>query len=348
VEGHPLFGGGGGSGGGLSFYFGDPATSNVPAGATGALTSNPFSLKGYSAEDLPTLYFNYFFNASSADTFRVLVREASGATTVVARNNAFGQTTNLFTTLGTNWRQARVDLSPFAGQENLRLVFDYIDATPLTLSEGAYIDDLIIGFAERGEMVSGVFVNGTFINNPRTVQGSILQGDYQLEIRTSTPYGHSLDSGPTSLRLDRSFDTNDVLAQHTQLIAPRGDAVVDGQTFSISDGVNEVTFEFDNLGDPINGNRVDPAHVAIPFNVTDADHLIARRIRDAINSPSIQLRLRILAAMSDKRRTTRTGCGTRFSMRPPPRPGWFRWATRDSSAVTSPPASLKGDAVCWE
>ncbi|MGE0756179.1 MAG: DVUA0089 family protein, partial [Pirellulaceae bacterium] len=304
VQGHGVFGGGGGAGAGASFYFGDSLSRSVPTNATGTLTSNPFSLKGYSAEDLPTLYFNYFLGTATGDNFRVSVRNAAGNSTLVASNNAFGNSvTSLFN--GAGWRQARVNLGQFAGQDGLRLVFEYADNS-VALTEGAYIDDLIIGFAERGEMVSGTFPNGTFSNNPQASSGDLQQGTYQLEIRTSSEYGRSSDTGSISLILDRSFDTNDRLTEQTTLIAPAGSQVVDGQTFTISDGVNSVTFEFDDPSDPVNGNRVRQQNVAIPFKslsggvyVADADHVIARRIRDAINSPQLQTTLRIRAALSD-------------------------------------------------
>ena len=70
------------------------------------------------------------------------------------------------------WRQARVDLADFAGEPNLKLRFDFSTAAAMTPDfsmpgdiqgvghfdrrrmqnnnhEGFYIDDIIIGFAER-------------------------------------------------------------------------------------------------------------------------------------------------------------------------------------------------------
>ena len=85
-----------------------------------------------------------------------------------------------------DWRQARVDLGQFAGQTGLKLRFDFSTAGRLASDEphlqmpvswggtpenhgdftdpergqnndheGFYIDDIIIGYAERGEMVTG-------------------------------------------------------------------------------------------------------------------------------------------------------------------------------------------------
>ena len=73
------------------------------------------------------------------------------------------------------WRQARVDLRDFAGYDDIQLRFDFSTAGTMNQGlpgdrygnfgsaqraqqndfEGAYIDDIIIGFAERGEMVTG-------------------------------------------------------------------------------------------------------------------------------------------------------------------------------------------------
>ena len=71
--------------GGQSFYFGDETLFNtVPGGAKGSLTSNAFPLKGYSASDLPTLYFTYYLNSDPSDLFQVVVVDKSGNETVVA------------------------------------------------------------------------------------------------------------------------------------------------------------------------------------------------------------------------------------------------------------------------
>jgi len=63
------------------------------------------------------------------------------------------------------------------------------------------------------------------------------------------------------------------------IIAVRGQALVEGQTFTISDGAGQSpTFEFVRNGD------VNPGNVAIPFNSGDNALTVATRIRNAINS----------------------------------------------------------------
>src|SRR5438445_10248175 len=126
------------------------------------MVTNSFSLQGYSAGDSPTLYFNYLLQTENAnsttamkDSARVFVSTDNGVTwNEVATNNSIlssptaiaelptyitpssGENlANATNTLGasrvqelydtTSWRQARVDLSTFTGQPNIKLRFDF-------------------------------------------------------------------------------------------------------------------------------------------------------------------------------------------------------------------------------
>ena len=121
------------------------------------------------------------------------------------------------------WRQARVDLSTYAGLSNLRLRFDFSTAGRLSSTyslgmdldgapghsinddpglgelsdtdrsirstnnnhEGFYIDDIIIGYAERGEMVTGAAADSAIVQvapNPVGFNNPAF-GQYQLEVR---------------------------------------------------------------------------------------------------------------------------------------------------------------------
>ena len=75
--------------------------------------------------------------------------------------------------------------------------------------EGLYLDDFVIGFAERGEAVSNAITsaNSTFVNNPDG-QRLVTEGEYQLEIRR----GPDLSSPLVTSALSRSIDTNDRMA----------------------------------------------------------------------------------------------------------------------------------------
>ena len=174
--------------------------------------------------------------------------------------------------------------------------------------EGVYIDDVVIGLAERGEMVTGQTASTDFAANPLFAATDIVVGDYQLEIRRSAEYGEP-DGG--ELILYRSFDTNDRLAQNFTIEAPFGYEVADGQTFSLSDGVDTLVFEFDDQALPAShpNSGVTQGHVPVPFESNDfeekadTDVTMAHTIRDAINGADVQAVLEITASLSDGRVT---------------------------------------------
>ncbi|MCU0980035.1 MAG: pre-peptidase C-terminal domain-containing protein, partial [Pirellulaceae bacterium] len=124
VDGHPAVTTAGS--GGSTFYFGREATGSYGLGggsiANGSLTSNGFSLKNYSAQDLPVLYFNYRLDADAGDYFRVYVQRRDGAEQLVASSNGAEVTGAVVSLTGDDvWRQSRVSLAPFAGQDLLKL-----------------------------------------------------------------------------------------------------------------------------------------------------------------------------------------------------------------------------------
>ncbi|MDP7016121.1 MAG: pre-peptidase C-terminal domain-containing protein [Pirellulaceae bacterium] len=164
--------------------------------------------------------------------------------------------------------------------------------------EGVYLDDIIIGFAERGETVEGGTANDSFLDLPVT-QAS--EGTYTLEVRTSELYGPSTSPPLPTLLLDpifggRSFDSNDRIAQGVSIVAPFGYEVVEGSTFTISDGIDTVTFEYDDTA--IN-DGVAPGNVEVPFLPSQSNSLIARTIATAINRDESQAVLDVTAGMSE-------------------------------------------------
>ena len=216
---------------------------NLPGGAYGSLTTNPFDLTGYDYTDKPTLYFNYWLQTENAgaglDTARAWVSRDGGvtwelvATSSPTRNNttsalpAYPSVSSalsvdprqavqqLFAT--SQWRQARIDLGNWAGEADLRLRFEFTTGSVTTAArgqnnqfEGFYIDDILVGFAERGEMVTAAPVGQTGfyeINSPTSgfFSQQILSGPYQLEIRRGTVYVDDTFS------IAQTFDTNDRL-----------------------------------------------------------------------------------------------------------------------------------------
>ncbi len=134
--------------------------------------------------------------------------------------------------------------------------------------EGIYLDDFIIGFAERGELATGSDVVSTpFVTDlrpqfplPADPTSNLQTGSYQVEIRDASEY---VNSG-TSTQF-RTFDTNDRLTDSRLIVALPAHQLRDGSTFSIFDGRSTVTFEFDLVE---SATGVTPGHVQVPYTLS--------------------------------------------------------------------------------
>lgn len=175
--------------------------------------------------------------------------------------------------------------------------------------EGVYIDDIIIGFAERGEMAfNATPANTTFVPNLQYAANvynipQIEEGLYQLTIRTAAEFGITDDAG--NLVFDnpfmpgRSFDTNDRLSEQVgiQVNANAAGNIPDGAVFTLTDGISRLTFEFDVvLG--TTGAGVAQGNVPIAIRPDSSNEEIALAIRNAINSPAVQAVLDISASIN--------------------------------------------------
>ncbi len=186
--------------------------------------------------------------------------------------------------------------------------------------EGIYFDDIIVGFAERGEIATASnVVSAPFTTDlrpqfplPPDPTSDLLTGSYQVEIRDASEYVDSASSSQF-----RTFDTNDRLTDSRSIVARSADQLRDGLTFSIFDGRTTVTFEFD-LEE--SGTGVTPGRVRIPFTLQalepgseQIDPItgliipgsgtirpqtapeVAQRIVDAINRPDVQTLINVPA-----------------------------------------------------
>ncbi|MBT4011407.1 MAG: hypothetical protein HOF15_03725, partial [Planctomycetaceae bacterium] len=151
--------------------------------------------------------------------------------------------------------------------------------------EGFYADDFVIGYAERGEMIT-VF-NGNTIYDGAPV--GVTEGEYQLEIRRSSEY---LTGGA----FNQTFDTNDRQTNAFRVVASDGADIADGQIFTLTDGMNVVNFEYN---DQVNDDGVTPGNLAIPFTSEQLAWEIAISLRDSINRSEVRAVLDVTAALSD-------------------------------------------------
>ncbi|MHC4179268.1 MAG: DVUA0089 family protein, partial [Planctomycetota bacterium] len=152
------------------------------------------------------------------------------------------------------------------------------------LHEGFYIDDLIIGFAERGEMLTAQLPKVSTYQVVPPPPTEIHTGDYQLEIRRSTEYGGD-DPSSSGLTLYRAYDTNDRMTQGITLLTLDPWDIFHGREFSISDGVNTASFEFVDPGIGSSGEGVPiffDGTPGTPGSATAAE--IADLVVEAINS----------------------------------------------------------------
>jgi len=180
-----------------------------------------------------------------------------------------------------SWRQARIDLSDYVNQTGLLLRFDFSTAgTILTTGftsndrtvppagvslttdvdtfgnlgdnrrgtnnnrEGFYIDDIIIGWAERGEMITAAAVDQTYFQVPQPptslmLPQELLTGEYQVEIRRGFEYAGNVDKMSPDIAVANTFDTNVRFIPGSTLgLAPVSDDFEGGDTDLTTFGFN--------------------------------------------------------------------------------------------------------------
>lgn len=248
--------------------------------AVGTLTSNSFDLTGYTAADLPRFYFDYFIQASQDDDI-----------VVQAYSNEQPTPTSLDIDLNDRslhqeWRQAVLDLGQYAGDSGVTIEFVYTVDPVGGTSEGMYLDNFIVGFAERGEMVA----DASFGAADFTTTSSGTAGHYQLEVRPGTDYITS--TGP-ALLVERALSADPQLIDPVILSMPSGQSIVPYETFTIEvlnemTGLDEtLTFQFvPNDSRAQNPSLVDPNAIAVGYQRTDpatgGANSIANRVSLAI------------------------------------------------------------------
>jgi hypothetical protein len=171
--------------------------------------------------------------------------------------------------------------------------------------EGIYLDDFVIGVAERGETIGGSSTDTTFVVNPNAIANSINVGAYQLEIRGGQEYGVPTQTGlqyPTTVN-PALTGINTRLSLGATITLPNATAIINGDSFTISDGNSSVLFVFSDTASPA---PLPVGAIAVPYSVTitnprtgvigpETSSTLAGRLRDILNSSVTQARLKITA-----------------------------------------------------
>ncbi len=268
---------GGGSTTNESYYF-------DRSDAQGVLQSPAFDLRGYDAADLPRFYFSHYYAPSDGDNVRIVAYSDQQPTPFTLLDD-LTEASDTFT-----WRQSVVSLERFAGNSGVVIQFIYDTNVANASGEGLYLDNFIVGFAERGEIVTqaGLSVTG-FTAGTATGQ----PGEYQLEMRPATQY---LSTDASGVTLTSTFDTNARQARQVTLVAPAGNQIQAGDRFMLNDGAISLSFEFNN------STSFNPSVIYIPFAATDSAVQIANRIIDVINSPVVQTGFNVEASSGSSNR----------------------------------------------
>lgn len=187
------------------------------------------------------------------------------------------------------------------------------------LFRGVFFDDIIIGFAERGEMVTGATTANNFIHNFALRENEIVTGEYQLEIRRGTDYASpdlidlwGLPEDFLGFDPGFNFDTNDRLIEGYSIDVASGDGLGNGDRIRVSDGTDYVTFEFFDLDSVterqrrgLTGTSTRTAYDAnnnvysIGFYNTDSEAQIATKLMNAINDHTGQIARGLINSTND-------------------------------------------------
>ncbi|MFI4876860.1 MAG: hypothetical protein ACIALR_16025, partial [Blastopirellula sp. JB062] len=271
--------------------YGNATSDNYdfPQGAHGTLITEDFSLEGYDAGDLPVLYFNYYSDTDNVngdlarDSLRVFIAGDDGNWEQLTTNNnymldgefndefdAFDKETLEARAVGTTqavngagntvqptydntntWRQVRIDLSQFAGQDNLKLRFDF--------ATGGQINIGGVGRNEAGQNFAADTTEIRALDSYKHDDGEVfsITDPYSGEV-----YYFELNKGQT-------------------LGVGTADLFNDGDLFTLTTNHPTTpvtrTFEFDTVGD---GGTV--GDNVIYISVSDTPETIAEKLRIAI------------------------------------------------------------------
>ena len=152
------------------------------------------------------------------------------------------------------WRQARVDLSPYAGQKNLRLRFDFSTAGGMSSGGRDFFLDLNTAGNELRALPGTELRDGQMFTLTDLVLNPVTDFYELVEV-----VGFEFDFGPT-------------------IVAPTGAAIDDGDLFDIDGTI----YEFDN--DSTVGVTNSIPHLRVPFTGLETGGELARLIQQVVTA----------------------------------------------------------------
>jgi parallel beta-helix repeat protein/VCBS repeat-containing protein len=187
----------------------------------------------------------------------------------------------------------------FAGQRSKGVGGGSTSQAPApTTKQGMGLGNYQFGLAERGERVSSAITTGntlTLVDDPffealyqsvsgnRPVAQEVESGPYQFEVRLAR---QTVDANPVLF--------NERLADGFNLqVDSAGSDIVDGDVFTLSNGYETITFEFNDLTGTNDG--VTPGNVEVPYLRTFSGGQLADAIRSAVNLGEVRDVLKVQA-----------------------------------------------------
>ncbi|TWU60075.1 Matrixin [Rubripirellula tenax] len=173
---------------------------------------------------------------------------------------------------------------------------------------GVYLDDIVIGLADRGESFTNSSQGTTLVDSPyfeplfydalsdtvRPITVETTEGAYQVEFRLGREYLGNDNTGK-----DARVQINERLAEGFNIVVEHtGAEIVDGDTFTLSNGSETLTFEFNDVTVATLTSAPLSSNVPINFTSSDSAGDVADKIRNAINNSSIQSVLNAIATSS--------------------------------------------------
>ena len=150
------------------------------------------------------------------------------------------------------WRQARVDLSPYAGQKNLRLRFDFSTAGGMSSGGRDFFLDLNTAGNELRALPGAELRDGQMFTLTDLVLNPVTDLYEFVEVA-----GFEFDFGPT-------------------IVAPTGAAIGDGDLFDIDGTI----YEFDNNSTVGVTNSI--PHIRVPFTGLETGGELAQLIQQVV------------------------------------------------------------------